>query len=53
VKAILVHAGNAAPAVRAVMQRRMLVNYRVDSGVLAALLPAPFRPTGTASRAFA
>ena len=33
-----------APALRAVMERRLLVNYRVDPGVLAAALPAPFRP---------
>jgi len=26
------------------MERRLLVNYRVDANVLAALLPAPFRP---------
>ena len=32
------------PAIRAVMERRLLVNYRVDAGLLAALLPAPFRP---------
>jgi uncharacterized protein YqjF (DUF2071 family) len=30
--------------VRAVMERRLLVNYRIDPEVLAALLPAPFRP---------
>ena len=34
----------AAPAIRAVMERRLLVNYRVDPELLAALLPAPFRP---------
>jgi len=33
-----------APAIRAVMERRLLVNYRVDPALLAALLPAPFRP---------
>lgn len=33
-----------APAIRAVMERRLLVNYRVDPELLAALLPAPFRP---------
>jgi len=32
------------PVVRGVIDRRILVNYRVDPGVLAALLPAPFRP---------
>ena len=33
-----------APALRAVMERRLLVNYRVDPELLASLLPAPFRP---------
>jgi hypothetical protein len=33
-----------APAVRAVMERRLLVNYRVDPDVLTSWLPAPFRP---------
>ena len=33
-----------APVLRAVMERRILVNYRVDPGVLAAALPFPFRP---------
>jgi hypothetical protein len=33
-----------APAIRAVMERRLLVNYRVEPELLAALLPAPFRP---------
>lgn len=32
------------PAIRAVMERRLLVNYRVDPDLLASLLPAPFRP---------
>ncbi len=32
------------PAVRGVIARRILVNYRVDPDVLARLLPAPFRP---------
>lgn len=31
-------------AVAATIERRILVNYRVDPGVLAAVLPAPFRP---------
>jgi hypothetical protein len=31
------------PVVRGVIDRRLLVNYRVDPGVLAPLLPAPFR----------
>jgi Uncharacterized conserved protein (COG2071) len=33
-----------APALAAVMERRILVNYRVDPDVLARYLPAPFRP---------
>jgi len=33
-----------APTLRAVMQRRILVNYRVDPDVLALALPPPFRP---------
>jgi hypothetical protein len=32
------------PVVRGVIDRRILVNYRVDPNVLAPLLPAPFRP---------
>ena len=32
------------PQVRARLDRRILVNYRVDPDVLAAALPAPFRP---------
>lgn len=32
------------PVIRGVIDRRILVNYRVDPGVLAPLLPAPFRP---------
>jgi len=32
------------PALRGVIDRRILVNYRVDPDVLAAILPAPFRP---------
>ncbi len=32
------------PVVRGVIDRRILVNYRVEPGVLAANLPAPFRP---------
>jgi hypothetical protein len=32
------------PIVRGTIDRRILVNYRVDPGVLAALLPKPFRP---------
>jgi hypothetical protein len=33
-----------APALAAVMERRILVNYRVDPDLLGAYLPAPFRP---------
>ncbi len=32
------------PVVRGIIDRRILVNYRVDPGVLAPMLPAPFRP---------
>jgi hypothetical protein len=32
------------PALQATMERRILVNYRVDPDVLVAVLPAPFRP---------
>ncbi len=32
------------PVVRGVIDRRILVNYRADPAVLAALLPLPFRP---------
>ena len=32
------------PVIRGVIDRRILVNYRVDPQVLASLLPAPFRP---------
>ena len=32
------------PVIRGVIERRILVNYRVDPGVLAGHLPAPFRP---------
>jgi hypothetical protein len=33
-----------APALRTVIERRLLINYRVDPDVLARFLPAPFRP---------
>ena len=33
-----------APSIRATMERRILVNYRIDPDVLASVLPAPFRP---------
>jgi Uncharacterized conserved protein (COG2071) len=32
------------PSVRGVIDRRILVNYRIDPDVLARVLPAPFRP---------
>src|SRR5262245_5166815 len=32
------------PVIRGIIERRILVNYRVDPAVLAKLLPAPFRP---------
>jgi hypothetical protein len=32
------------PVIRGVIDRRILVNYQVDPGILAPLLPAPFRP---------
>ncbi len=32
------------PVIRGLIERRILVNYRVDSEVLAATLPGPFRP---------
>jgi hypothetical protein len=35
------------PVIRGLIDRRILVNYRVDPRVLAALLPAPFRPKVT------
>ncbi len=33
-----------APTIKATMQRRILVNYRVEPATLEALLPQPFRP---------
>lgn len=33
-----------APTIKATMQRRILVNYRVEPEALASLLPQPFRP---------
>ena len=33
-----------APSLRTVIERRLLINYRVDPDLLARLLPAPFRP---------
>lgn len=35
------------PAVQGLIDRRILVNFRVDPSVLASLLPAPFRPKRT------
>lgn len=35
------------PVIRGIIDRRILVNYRVDPRVLAPLLPAPFRPKVT------
>ena len=32
------------PVIRGVIERRILVNYRVDPDVLARVLPEPFRP---------
>ena len=32
------------PAVEGIIERRLLVNYRIAPGALAGLLPAPFRP---------
>jgi hypothetical protein len=32
------------PVIRGIIDRRILVNFRVDPGALARLLPAPFRP---------
>ncbi|MDB5391082.1 MAG: hypothetical protein JWM11_6728 [Planctomycetaceae bacterium] len=32
------------PVIRGIIDRRILVNYRVDPSILAPLLPAPFRP---------
>lgn len=36
--------GVRGQVVRAVMERRLLVNYRIEPGVLQEVLPAPFRP---------
>lgn len=33
-----------SPTIKATMQRRILVNYRVDAEALASILPSPFRP---------
>ena len=32
------------PVIRGIIDRRILVNYRVDPKVLEKILPAPFRP---------
>ncbi len=34
----------SASTLRATMERRLLVNYRVDPQALAGVLPKPFRP---------
>jgi hypothetical protein len=41
------------PAIRGVIDRRILVNYRVDPEVVAQILPAPFRPQLVAGHAIA
>ena len=41
------------PAVRGVIDRRILVNYRIDPGVAANVLPAPFRPKSVNGAAMA
>ncbi len=41
------------PQVKARLERRILVNYRVDPDVLAAVLPAPFRPVVVSGHAIA
>lgn len=35
---------NCLPAIRGIIDRRILANFRIDPTVLAAALPAPFRP---------
>src|SRR5499425_3944583 len=42
-----------APALAAVMERRILVNYRVDPDLLGSYLPAPFRPALVAGQGVA
>ena len=42
-----------APTLAATIERRILVNYRVDPDVLAALLPPPFRPVVVAGHGVA
>jgi Uncharacterized conserved protein (COG2071) len=32
------------PVIRGIIDRRILVNFKVDAGVLSRFLPAPFRP---------
>ena len=41
------------PVVRGTIQRRILVNYRVDADVVARVLPAPFRPKTVGGAAIA
>jgi len=38
------HVRMRVPIIRGLIERRLLVNYRVDPRVLARILPAPFRP---------
>src|SRR5258708_12031618 len=45
--------GVMPPQVRARLDRRILVNYRVDPDVLTAVLPAPFRPVVVGGHAIA
>jgi hypothetical protein len=41
---VVPHSKLLVPVVRGVIERRVLVNYRVEPWVLARLVPAPFRP---------
>src|SRR5262245_35317357 len=41
------------PAVEGIIERRLLVNYRVDLGALTGILPRPFRPKLAAGYAIA
>src|SRR5215831_2264421 len=41
------------PAVEGIIERRLLVNYRVDPGALTGILPPPFRPKLAAGYAMA
>jgi len=44
VEAHIFHPLIKIPEMRGMIERRILVNYRCDAGVVARLLPAPFRP---------